>query len=500
VNGGSDGQSDKKPGNKSISFTIWDYGGQSVFYTLHHLFLTQYGVYLLVFDLREIINNRVTATGYLEFWIKSLRLHALNSPVLLVGTFYDKIKKEKDLEIVKSVVHELMNGFPGFVKSGALGFFPLNNKTKEGIESIRSAIEKNAWKQDYVTKPIPIRWMRALDKMLEDTECMYMPLSDFQAIAKDTGSGSHEEREHMLRLFHELGVIFYMNSTRELSEVITLNPQWLVENISKVIRDRDIHPFNQTEIKQLKSIALETDVQLLFDKALVSEDLLLFLWGNEKFQFFLDFMRQTMLLSDWRFGVGKNASSVKYYLIPSMLGKSKEDNFLCPYDCAVALFEFPIGLPIGVFERLVCVLISNDSLNVNGEPILSCDSLAVSFLHDPGTSETEGPDLKLYQEASDRLVLYARAAHASKYLNIINAMLFKIKAELLGEMFAYSVQVEKYNPVENGMKVENSKRQLNEIDLIDYESAESEEQCTIWFTHQLAGINTQNLDMFLSDI
>lgn len=31
-----------------IKMSIWDYGGQEVFYTLHHLFLTQYGVYMLV--------------------------------------------------------------------------------------------------------------------------------------------------------------------------------------------------------------------------------------------------------------------------------------------------------------------------------------------------------------------------------------------------------------------------------------------------------------------
>ena len=30
-----------------LSFSIWDYGGQKVFYTLHHLFLTEFGVYLL---------------------------------------------------------------------------------------------------------------------------------------------------------------------------------------------------------------------------------------------------------------------------------------------------------------------------------------------------------------------------------------------------------------------------------------------------------------------
>jgi len=41
----------KSVGNKkkqNISLSIWDLGGQEVFYTLHHLFLTKYAVYLVV--------------------------------------------------------------------------------------------------------------------------------------------------------------------------------------------------------------------------------------------------------------------------------------------------------------------------------------------------------------------------------------------------------------------------------------------------------------------
>ena len=37
-----------------LVITAWDYGGQSVFYALHHLFLTRYGVYLVVFNLEHL--------------------------------------------------------------------------------------------------------------------------------------------------------------------------------------------------------------------------------------------------------------------------------------------------------------------------------------------------------------------------------------------------------------------------------------------------------------
>ena len=34
-----------------ITMSVWDYGGQNVFYALHHLFLTREGVYLVVFNM-----------------------------------------------------------------------------------------------------------------------------------------------------------------------------------------------------------------------------------------------------------------------------------------------------------------------------------------------------------------------------------------------------------------------------------------------------------------
>ncbi|GBG16291.1 Leucine-rich repeat serine/threonine-protein kinase 1, partial [Hondaea fermentalgiana] len=32
---------------RDVSFSIWDYGGQKVFYALHHIFLTDKGLYLV---------------------------------------------------------------------------------------------------------------------------------------------------------------------------------------------------------------------------------------------------------------------------------------------------------------------------------------------------------------------------------------------------------------------------------------------------------------------
>ena len=72
---------DEEDDENKLTFTIWDYGGQTVFYTLHHLFLTKYGVYLIVFDMSKFLGKyddaHAEAVQFLRFWIRSVMVSAL---------------------------------------------------------------------------------------------------------------------------------------------------------------------------------------------------------------------------------------------------------------------------------------------------------------------------------------------------------------------------------------------------------------------------------------
>ena len=59
----------KKDGTETeLSISIWDLGGQKVFYTLHHLFLTECAVYLLVFSMEEFIKNEIDSLDFNIFF------------------------------------------------------------------------------------------------------------------------------------------------------------------------------------------------------------------------------------------------------------------------------------------------------------------------------------------------------------------------------------------------------------------------------------------------
>ena len=98
---------------QSITLALWDFGGQSVFHALNSLFLTRYGVYLLVFNMQELVKHKWTSMEHLRFWLYSLLLHAPKAPTILVGTFLDSVDSVASLRTIITLIHQLdLDRFP----------------------------------------------------------------------------------------------------------------------------------------------------------------------------------------------------------------------------------------------------------------------------------------------------------------------------------------------------------------------------------------------------
>ncbi|RNA31792.1 serine threonine- kinase pats1 [Brachionus plicatilis] len=69
----------------SLTFSMWDFAGQSVYYNTHQFFLTSRGVYLLVWNVR--LGSEYAG---LEFWLSSISCHAPGAPIFVVGTHIDQ--------------------------------------------------------------------------------------------------------------------------------------------------------------------------------------------------------------------------------------------------------------------------------------------------------------------------------------------------------------------------------------------------------------------------
>ena len=341
----------------SLMISIWDYGGQSVFDALHQLFFTTYGVYVVVFDLKELRTSlRRTEKGRrrdkekgetepqaqksLRTWLLTIETFAPNAPVIFVGTRCDEVRDRKSLQMIKNFVSSISGG-------RQLPFLTIDNKSNTGVATLQERIVNLTIAQDYVNIEVPIRWMACLDELIVKDD-NWLSFGEVRKVAESCGIETVEDLENMLIFCTQTGMLLYFNYSENLKQIVTLKPAWLLDCISKIMRDPDLHKFDRAA---LANEGMLTEVDSYFRTGLISRDLLEYLWGKTESAFLIDLMESLMLLSPSRFN--------EQFLVPAMAPKLSFE--VSGYECLVKFEKNYI--PSGLFERLLCAFAEYSSFN-----------------------------------------------------------------------------------------------------------------------------------------
>eukprot|EP00049_Salpingoeca_infusionum_P013197 m.246542 g.246542 ORF g.246542 m.246542 type:complete len:1402 (+) comp15381_c0_seq2:107-4312(+) len=179
---------------ESITLTTWDYAGQRVFYTIHHLFLTNHGVYVIVFSMKKLLgqSTRPEALAYLRFWLNSIHMHAPQAPVLLVGTHKDVVTRSNDHKTLSALLADTFGHHPSFgsvvpFSKQNLEFFPLDNtkgRDDPVVVELQRAIEKHASESDMIQQNVPYTWLQLHDS-LQNLALGKIDLEEFPEVSQD---------------------------------------------------------------------------------------------------------------------------------------------------------------------------------------------------------------------------------------------------------------------------------------------------------------------------
>mmetsp|Transcript_12407 Transcript_12407/g.16097 ORF Transcript_12407/g.16097 Transcript_12407/m.16097 type:complete len:828 (+) Transcript_12407:143-2626(+) len=406
----------------NMVFSIWDYAGQQVFYTLHHLFLTKNGIYMLVFDMLQFVCTRTKSLKRIKFWLDSIDLHAPNAVVLIVGTFADRVRSSTEKGSINKALSELLKTNRRNIlqnTSEDLLFFPADNRSREGTDAIRVALSEAALNQDFVNQEVPFRWIRVLDKILEANQ-PWLSLSRVMSIANEIGITSAKEIMFMLNLFSEFGALLHFRKSETLKHVVVTDPQWLISQLCKIIRDKKVHGFDK---KEYERVGLAEDLKLLTKDAIASHDFLEYLWKDSEVDFLIDLMRQTMLLSDWKF------SNRTEYLIPSLLRAHELEELNGPSMC----FDFSKGiLPTGLYSRVVCLCASYSGRLDSEMPRLSQQSSLFWF--------GKHVCFKMH-EGESRIVITVRDDSSASFVLVVLRSIFRKVNDAMSESTSWDLSV-----------------------------------------------------------
>ncbi|CAF0705574.1 unnamed protein product, partial [Brachionus calyciflorus] len=205
--------------NSTLTFSMWDFAGQSVYYNTHQFFLSSRGVYLLVWNVR--LGSEYAG---LEFWLSSISCHAPGAPIFVVGTHTDQVSKYSlDKEDLKSRFKQIV------------GFHFVSSYTYDGIEELRNAIIKTTLQEKYIGEKIPKVWLDFEQSIKEKSQKeSLVPDYVITSLAEKCGIYDNQEIIQAIKFLSDLGSVQYFEN-QSLKNKVVINPQWIVDAFSKIV-------------------------------------------------------------------------------------------------------------------------------------------------------------------------------------------------------------------------------------------------------------------------
>ena len=392
-------ENNSKVENEEVHAVLWDFAGQSVYYTTHPIFLTPRAIYLLAYDLSKNPHDKAQPvprqglfqefadscglefnSDYLDFWMSSVaslasqgktdqvssesevlpdKLPAIFLVCTHADTPYDSLRGPKTL------ANELYGSLRNKPYRRHLRDVFVVDNTKSGhgsecpgVKHLREKLQTVAKQLPQMKEPIPIRWLN-YERILQAKRKLkeWIDLHEAKRIAsEECNIVDDKEFRTALNFLHDKRILIHFSDTPALEKLVVLNPQWLVDVFKKVIT---IPPYESEENE------FEELWRKLQREGILEEKLLHHVWEKLSFdkettENLLEIMEKFSLLCSWP---SCDASCGKQYLMPSMLTSYPLPYIMRLLEAASAqippLFvKFESGLvPPGLFPRLVLLFL-----------------------------------------------------------------------------------------------------------------------------------------------
>eukprot|EP00924_Labyrinthula_sp_SR-Ha-C_P000275 snap_masked-scaffold_25-processed-gene-2.32-mRNA-1 protein AED:1.00 eAED:1.00 QI:0/0/0/0/1/1/3/0/388 len=221
-----------------IYFRVYDFGGQEIFSSVHHIFMNTNCLYFLVFNMTKISQNDLFR---LKFWCESILRNTEKAPVIFIGTYLKRYKRNNDdtnLEKIQKELQDFVKNLSSelnILKNDMNIFFPIENSKLESQEKndikdkIKSLVSGAAGinKEKFLNFRIGTAQILFLDNCREQTNIMTLKeLED-----KSYSCGFEDwEVQNMLRI--------YSKADLEVDEnFIFFAPSYLAQALGSFIRD-----------------------------------------------------------------------------------------------------------------------------------------------------------------------------------------------------------------------------------------------------------------------
>ena len=367
---------------------IWDFGGQSVFYDTHPIFLTKKAIYILVHDLSrhpyqkadapvkqgmyediEDTDCQKTNFDYLDFWMSSIyslvskntNRQKTSSPQTLPSVFLACTHADEPYTKKGNPSKEIYGALKDKIYRDLLkGFFVVDNTKSgsddecQGVKKLRESVLSVAKELPQMKEEIPLKWLKyeKVLYLLMSKGRERISIEEARQIAKDDcGIDDDVKFRTVLNFLSDQKVLINFNELPELESMVILNPQWLVDVFKEVITFKS---FNTTE-NSVERLWKDFETTGVLDRKVLVHAWGRFIDDQETCKSLIAIMERFSLLCPW-----PSEGTTEQYLVPSMLRSPPTDDVLkllasAQIPSLFVRFESR-RVPPGLFSRLILLL------------------------------------------------------------------------------------------------------------------------------------------------
>ncbi len=258
---------------ENLNLSVWDFGGQEIFYATHQFFLSDDAIYILAWTKEENVkahqerNKETLPTNEkwqsVEYWLDTIRRYATKSPILLVQTHTDCGKEKIDeTDFQEFDVSEFLNF------SASKGF---------GLEEIREELTQKLNILPMYGQEFPKTYENVILQItnLKNKGENFVSYTDFMDIICKNANIDKGGESTLLNYLNKTGLIVYYPENPKLKDFIYIDPDWLTKQVYSLINNQ-LHKTkgeitfaylekNLPNYKNLGLLALFKQFDLLFE-------------------------------------------------------------------------------------------------------------------------------------------------------------------------------------------------------------------------------------------
>lgn len=148
----------------SLSITLWEFGGQKVYYHLHYMMLTEYACFLLVFNAQSVVEEDTTFKELesIKFRLFSKKTHAPEARIFLVGTHADGLTEADEVRLKVLLLGDFKVVYNEETQSSS---FLVDYASRTGIRKLNDRIGQTLLEQSFISELVPSPFMTAFSEM-----------------------------------------------------------------------------------------------------------------------------------------------------------------------------------------------------------------------------------------------------------------------------------------------------------------------------------------------